>query len=198
MVVVIQGRTLELRRTSHVAGQGFLGPLMTSPTLVLCSSPMKHDESALVKQALQDAREQLQRKGKILPAAYMLVSNNPQTGAPLTYPTAIGSVRDEPFKSQDEYEAFIAMLRGEVARLGAVAVALTGEAKAEIETSRGVEMRRVFYVRMEDLDGVEQLHAPIDGDANGHAQLGKLLADAGASDVLSERLLAMTSGPGRA
>ena len=152
---------------------------------------MKHDESALVKQALEDARQQLKRSGRILPGAYMLVANNPQTGAPLTYPTAIGSVRDAPFKSQAEYDEFLAMLRAEVVRLAAAAVALTGEAQAEVETKSGVEKRRVFYLRIEDRDGVEQLHAPIttSNDGQGHAQLGSLLADAGAADILSAPLL---------
>jgi hypothetical protein len=150
---------------------------------------MKHDESALVKQALEDARQQLQRRGRITPGAYMLVANNPQTGAPLTYPTAIGSVRDEPFASQADYDAFLAMLRTEVVRLAALAVALTGEAQAEVETKSGVEKRRVFYLRIEDRDGVEQLHAPISTGDHGKAQLGSLLADAGAADILSAPLL---------
>lgn len=154
---------------------------------------MRHDESALVKQAVKDAREQLARSSRILPAAYLLVANNPQTGAPLMNPTAIASMRDEPFKSQEDYDGFLTMLKGEIARLNALAVALTGEATAEVETSRGVEKRRVFYVRMEDAQGVEQLHAPIDKDELGTARLGALLADAGASDVLSERLLTKSS-----
>jgi len=150
---------------------------------------MKHDESALVKQALRDAREQLQRVGRLLPAAYMLVTNNPQTGAPLTYPTAIGSVCDAPFKSQAEYDEYLAMLRAEVIRLGATAIALAAEATAEVETKQGVEQRRVLLLRVEDHVGVEQLHAAIDVDEHGQARLGKLLADAGASDILPAPLL---------
>ena len=155
---------------------------------------MKQDASALVKQALQDAREQLARRGRIYPAAYMLVRNNPQTGAPLTYPTAIGSVCEAPFGTRAEYDAFLETLRGEIARLGAVAVALAGEAEAEIERAGGgLGKQRVFYVRIEDEVGVEQLHAPIEPDGQGGHSLGNLLADAGASDILEQRLLSMPS-----
>jgi hypothetical protein len=150
---------------------------------------MKHDESALVKQALRDAREQLQRVGRVLPGAYMLVANNPQTGAPLTYPTAIGSVCEAPFKSQADYDEYLAALRTEVVRLGAKAIALAAEASAEVETKHGVEQRRVLLLRVEDHVGVEQLHAPIEVDEHGQARLGTLLADAGATDILAARLL---------
>jgi hypothetical protein len=151
---------------------------------------MKQDASALVKQALEDAREQLARRGRIFPAAYMLVRNNPQTGAPLTYPTAIGSVCEAPFGSREEYDAFLQTLRAEITRLAAVAVAVAGEAEAEIERSGGgVGKQRVFYVRIEDDVSVEQLHAPIEPDGQGGERLGKLLADAGAGDVLAQRLL---------
>jgi len=150
---------------------------------------MKHDASALIKQAVRDAKEQLRQDGRILPATYMLVVNNPQTGAPLTYPTAIGSVREAPFTSQIEYNEFLATLREEIVRLGALAVALTGEAQAEVETGHGVEHRRVWYLRMEDQLGVEQLHAPVGEDEHGVLTLGSLLADPGAEDLLSERLL---------
>jgi hypothetical protein len=150
---------------------------------------MKHDESALVKQALREAREQLQARGRILPGAYMLVRNNPQTGAPLTHPTAIGALRDKPFASPQEFAEFLAQLRTEIARLDAVAVALSGEAEAEIEGASGSSKRRVWYVRIEDGQGVEQLHAAIDPDGAGGHRLGKLLADAGAVDMLDAPLL---------
>jgi hypothetical protein len=151
---------------------------------------MKHDESALVKQALHDAREQLRTKGRILPATYMLVTNNPQTGARLTHPTAIGAVQERAFASPEEYAEFLSALREEIGRLDALAVALAGEASAEVETHGGVERRRVFYLRIEDQEGVEQLHAPIQDDGSGHVHLGDLLADAGAEDMLEQRLLA--------
>lgn len=151
---------------------------------------MKHDESALVKQALREAREQLQARGRILPAAYMLVHNNPQTGARLTHPTALGSVREAPFATDKEFVEFLAQLRAESARLDALAVALSGEAEAEVETSSGSSKRRVWYLRIEDAQGVEQLHAAIEPDGQGGHRLGKLLADAGASDMLDAPLLA--------
>jgi hypothetical protein len=150
---------------------------------------MKHDESALVKQALREAREQLQARGRIHPAAYMLVRNNPQTGAPLTHMTALGTVRDAPFASPAEFTDFLAQLRVESQRLDAAAVALSGEAEAEIETSSGSSTRRVLYVRIEDAQGVEQLHAAIEPDGKGGHRLGKLLADAGAVDMLDAPLL---------
>ena len=154
---------------------------------------MRQDESALVKQALREAREQLAQRGRILPAAYLLVRNNPQTGAPLTFPTAIGSVRDAPFGSRAEYDEFLALLRSEALRLNAVAVALAGEAEAEIESGAGrTSTRRVFYLRVEDTLGVEQLHAPIEPDGQGGQRLGALLADAGASDMLERPLLPRT------
>jgi hypothetical protein len=150
---------------------------------------MKQDESALVKQALHQAREQLRTGGRILPAAYMLVRKNPQTGAPLTHPTALGSVRAAPFATPAEFSEFLAQLRIEIARLDAAAVALSGEAEAEIETSSGSSKRRVWYLRIEDTQGVEQLHAAIEPDGQGGQRLGKLLADAGAADMLDARLL---------
>jgi hypothetical protein len=150
---------------------------------------MKHDESALVKQALREAREQLQARGRVLPAAYMLVRNNPQTGAPLTHMTALGSMREAPFASTKEFDEFLAQLRVEIARLDAAAVALSGEAEAEIESGSGSSKRRVWYVRIEDGQGVEQLHAAIEPDGKGGHRLGTLLADAGAVDMLEAPLL---------
>lgn len=150
---------------------------------------MKQDESALVKQALRDAREQLQTRGRILPAAYMLVRNNPQTGAPLTHPTAIGSVCEEPLGSPEEFEAFLEQLRAEIVRLAAVAVAVAGEADAEIDGTAGQSRRRVWYLRVEDVQGVEQLHAVIEPDEEGGQRLGPLMADAGAPDMLPVPLL---------
>jgi hypothetical protein len=148
---------------------------------------MKHDESALVKQALRDAREQLAKNGRLLPSAYMLVRNNPQTGAPLANPTALAWQRDAPFASRAEYQEFLAQLRSEIARLAAVAVAIGGEAEAEVESAGKAAKRRVYMLRVEDRDGVEQLHAPIEADDHGELRLGKLLADAGAEDILTHR-----------
>jgi hypothetical protein len=156
---------------------------------------MKHDESALVKQALRDAREQLQARGRILPGAYMLVRKNPQTGAPLTHPTAIGSVLEQPLASPGEFAEFVEQLRGESARLAAVAVAFGAEAEAEIETASGSAVKRVWYLRVEDEQGMEQLHAVIETEGDGPPRLGKLMADAGATDLLGAPLLTK-SGPG--
>jgi hypothetical protein len=149
---------------------------------------MKHDESALVKQALRDAREQLERGVRVTPGAYMLVTLNPQTGAPLTHPTAIGAQRDQPFGSRQDYREFCDTLRAEAQRLKAIAVVLSGEAEAEIETRQGAERRRVLYVRVEDDAGVHQMHAPIESSASG-ASLGSLLADPEAPDEVDQRLL---------
>ncbi|HEX4351906.1 MAG TPA: hypothetical protein VHZ95_03310 [Polyangiales bacterium] len=145
---------------------------------------MKHDESALVKQALRDAREQLARTGRVCPGAYMLVRLNPQTGAPLTHETALGSQRDAPFASQAEYLAFVDTLRTEARRLQAIAVVIAGEAQAEVETTQGAQMRRVLYVRVEDHEGIHQLHASIDANA-----LGTLLADPDTADELELPIL---------
>jgi hypothetical protein len=150
---------------------------------------MKHDESALVKQALRDAREQLASSGRALPGAYMLVSHNPQTGAPLTHPTAIGSQRDAPFGSREEYLEFLSTLRAEAKRLHALAIVIAGEAEAEVETTKGATTRRVLYVRVEDQSGVQQLHASIEAGASGTATLGELFADPDTADELDVRLL---------
>jgi hypothetical protein len=145
---------------------------------------MKHDETALVKQALRDARDQLARTGRVNPGAYMLVRQNPQTGAPLTHPTALGAQRDQPFATQAEYGEFLETLRAEARRLQAIAVVMAGEAQAEVETTEGSTLRRVLYVRVEDQAGVQQLHAAIE-----HGVLGPLLADPDTADELEQPLL---------
>jgi hypothetical protein len=145
---------------------------------------MKHDESALVKQALRDAREQLARTGRVNPGAYMLVRQNPQTGAPLTHPTALGAQRDQPFATQAEYGEFLETLRVEARRLQAIAVVMAGEAQAEVETTQGSTLRRVLYVRVEDQAGVQQMHAAIESGV-----LGPLLADPDTADELEQPLL---------
>jgi hypothetical protein len=150
---------------------------------------MKHDESALVKQAVREAREQLASSGAVLPAAYMLVTKNPQTEAPLTHPTAIGAQRDKPFESVEDYREFLATLQKEAKRLGAKAIALAGEARAEIETASGTTLRRVLYLRIEDEAGVHPLHATIDPADGGGWILGELLADPEAADDIDVRLL---------
>jgi hypothetical protein len=178
-----------VRCTARLSGQLFFTIHATPRLCYLASHAMKHDESALVKQALRDAREQLAEAGAVLPAAYMLVTKNPQTGAPLTHPTAIGAQCAEPFASVEAYREFLATLQAEAQRLGAIAVALAGEARAEIEAAEGTTLRRVLYLRVEDELGVHPLHATIDPADGGGWLLGPLLADPDAADDVDLRLL---------
>jgi hypothetical protein len=154
---------------------------------------MKQDETALVKEAVRVAAERLDRGERLLPAAYMLVQRNPQTGAPLTYPTAIGLACEKPFASQAEYVEFLAMLRTEAKRLEATAVALGGEAEAEIESARGLQLQRVFYLRVEDAAGVHHLHAAIERTTAGGVTLGTLFDAGAAADDLPEPLLPVSN-----
>jgi len=143
----------------------------------------------LVKQAEEHARASLERTGRVLPGAYMLVRRNPQTGAPLQHPTAIGTELDEPLKSRAAYEEWLSTVRQEALRLDAFAVALAGEAQAEIEEHGRVVSRRVFFVRVEDSDGVHHMHAVIEPDAYGGLKLGTLLLTPGAADDVLAPLL---------
>jgi hypothetical protein len=152
---------------------------------------MQQDETALVKEALRHAREALAKGARISPAAYMLVRCNPQTGALLTHPTAIGMAQEKPFESPADYLEFLSTLRAEARRLQAIAVAIGGEAQAEIEGQ--AKPRRVFYLRIEDADGVHQLHAPIERSASGWEQLGELVDAGDAADDLPEPLLPRAS-----
>jgi hypothetical protein len=122
----------------------------------------------------------------------MLVLRNPQTGAMLTYPTAIGMACEKPFGSHAEYLEFLAMLRTEAMRLAAIAVALGGEAEAEIEgdpRGRAASRQRVFYLRIEDGDGVHHLHAELERAPGGGMKLGTLFDAGAAADDLPEPLL---------
>lgn len=148
---------------------------------------MQHDETALVREAMHQAGKALASGTRIFPAAYMLVRCNPQTGAPLTYPTAIGLQHDKPFESPEAYLEFIGVLRAEARRLSAVAVAISGEAEAEVEGE--ARPRRVFYLRIEDAAGIHHLHAPIERTASGDARLGSLVDTGDAPDDLPEPLL---------
>lgn len=149
---------------------------------------MQQDESALVKQAMAQAKKELERSGRVLPAAYMLVQRNPQTGGALVHPTAIGTQLESPFASPKEYTEFLGTLRTEAERLAALAIALCGEAEAEIEQDGRVVTRRVFFVRVEDRGGVHHLHASIEL-GGGKATLGQLLDTPGASDDVDAPLL---------
>jgi hypothetical protein len=150
---------------------------------------MQQDESALVKQAVAQARKELARAGRALPAAYMLVQRNPQTGAPLMNPTAIGTQLEKPLASHEEYAEFLRTLRAEAARLAAIAIALCGEAQAEIEDGDQVTARRVLFVRVEDRAGVHHLHASIEHDADGGVVLGTLQSTTDAEDDVDAPLL---------
>ena len=150
---------------------------------------MKQDETSLVKQALEQAAHSLAHSGRVLPAAYMLVRRNPQTSALLTMPTAIGMQLEAPLSSHADYLELLATLREEAARLQAVAVALCGEAQAEIEGQDGLRSQRVFFVRIEDRHGVHHLHAEIEQSGEGALRLGELLASPDASDDVDAPLL---------
>jgi hypothetical protein len=150
---------------------------------------MQQDETALVKQAVAHARNELARSGRVLPAAYMLVQKNPQTGAALMNPTAIGTQLDKPLASSDEYFEFLGTIRTEARRLSALAVALCGEAEAEIEEDGRVVQRRVLFLRVEDREGVHHMHAAIDTRPDGAPALGALLATPDASDDVDAPLL---------
>jgi hypothetical protein len=154
---------------------------------------MKQDETALVREAVRHASDRLNSGQRLLPAAYMLVRRNPQTGATLTYPTAVGMAVEKPFASQADYLDFLSSLRTEAKRLDAIAVALGGEAEAEIDGARGPSTKRVFYLRVEDAAGVHHLHAAIEAAPAGGMKLGTLF-DAGAvPDDLPEPLLPATA-----
>jgi hypothetical protein len=152
---------------------------------------MKHDEESLIKEALAQAKTELSRFGRVRPGAFMLVQNNPQTGARLTHPTGLGTVLEETPVTGEALDTFIAGVRTEAARLDALAVALSAEAEAELERNGKVEMKRVLLIRMEDQDGVHILHAPIDAQLDGGLGLGELMASEGSEglDELGEPLL---------
>lgn len=150
---------------------------------------MQQDESALVREAKQHAAASLARGGRVPMAAYMLVRRNPQTGAPLTHATALGAELPQPIASRKDYLEILGVLRAEARRLDAMAIALCGEADAEIEEHGTLALRRVFFVRIEDREGVHHLHAAIESSADGQRQLGQLLASSGAQDDVDQPLL---------
>lgn len=154
---------------------------------------MQQDESSLVKQAVAQARKELARAGQVLPAAYMLVQRNPQTGAALMHPTAIGTQLDKPLASHEEYAEFLQTLRTEAARLSAIAIALCGEAQAEIDDGTQVVARRVLFVRVEDRAGVHHLHASIEVGDGGAAVLGALVTTDDAEDDVDAPLLPLVN-----
>lgn len=147
---------------------------------------MRHDEQSLIKEALAQAQSELSRFGRVRPGAFMLVRNNPQTGARLTYPTGIGTVLEEMPVTGEALDAFIDGVRAEALRLDAMAVALSAEAEAELERDGQLERKRVLLIRMEDQDGLHILHAPIDARLDGGLGLGELMASEAPDDLHDE------------
>ncbi len=135
---------------------------------------MQHDEKSLVRQAHATAREQVERLGHVLPAAYLLTRINPQTGAELTYPTALASVSETPLRSQNDMQELVQSIREEARRLRALAVVFCAEAEVQLDDA-GRDVRRVAMLRMEDRDGVQLMHAEIIAGETGHS-LGALMS----------------------
>ncbi|MDD9943730.1 MAG: hypothetical protein OXU20_21995 [Myxococcales bacterium] len=136
---------------------------------------MKQDERSVVREAQRHAQQDLLHEGFIRPAVFMLVRCNPQTGAPMSRPAAIGHVLDG--SSEDgEHTAWLDAIRSEAKRLGALAVALCVEAEAEVDDGQSL---RVAMIHVEDEHGLEVLHAPIDRTGVG-ARIGTFVALAGA------------------
>lgn len=150
---------------------------------------MEQDETTLIREAQQVIEEQLAQEGRVLPAAFMLIRRNPQTLGRLTHPTAVSSVRPEPFADADEARAFVAQIREEAAKLDARAVAISGEALAEIETEQGVQAQRVAWIRIDDRDGAHHLHAHIDIEPNGDIILSNYFQSQPSEDEIGEPLV---------
>lgn len=135
---------------------------------------MRHDEQSLVHEAHSTAKQQVETHGHVLPAAYLLTSINPQTGAALTYPTALASVFETPLTSQEDMQALVQSIKDEAKRLSALAVVFCAEAEVQLDDA-GRDLRRVAMLRVEDPDGVELMHAEIIPGETGYS-LGPLMA----------------------
>lgn len=135
---------------------------------------MQHDEHSLVRQAHATARQQVEESGHVLPATYLLTRVNPQTGAELTYPTALASVSETPLRSQADMQELVTMVRQEAGRLRALAVVFCAEAEVQLDDA-GRDVRRVAMLRMEDRDGVQLMHAEIIAGETGFS-LGPLMS----------------------
>lgn len=135
---------------------------------------MQHDEQSLVREAHAAAKQQVEATGHVLPAAYLLTRINPQTGAELTYPTAVASVSETPLRSQQDMQELVRVIREEARRLRALAVVFCAEAEVVLDDS-GRDIRRVAMVRMEDHEGVQLMHAEIVAGETGHS-LGPLMS----------------------
>ena len=147
------------------------------------------DASVLVQEAQAVAQAQVEKEGRLLPGAYLLVRRNPQTGAPFTYPTAIASWAEAPFASAEDFETFVAQVRGEVERLDAMAVVLSTEAMAEVDTPEGPLPQRVVVLRLEDETGIHWMHAPIEKGVDGGDRVGMFYATPGVPDPIEKPLL---------
>lgn len=135
---------------------------------------MQHDEQSLVREAHATARKQVESLGHVLPAAYLLTRVNPQTGAELTYPTALASVFETPLRSQEDMQELVQSIREEASRLRALAVVFCAEAEVQLDDA-GRDVRRVAMLRMEDHEGVQLMHAEIVAGETDHS-LGPLMA----------------------
>lgn len=134
---------------------------------------MKQDEHSVVKEAQAHVRRELRTHSRVRPGVFMLVRSNPQTGAPLSQPAAIGQVVEQAMEG-DTRATWFADIRAEANRLQAVAVAVALDAEAETEDGERVHMA---IVCIQDAEGVEVLVAPIE-----HADLGARAGNFGALD----------------
>lgn len=135
---------------------------------------MQHDEQSLLREAHATARQQVETTGHVLPAAYLLTQVNPQTGALLTYPTALASVSETPLRSQEDMQELVGNIREEARRLRALAVVFCAEAELQLDDA-GRDLRRAAMFRMEDRAGVQLMHAEIVAGETGYS-LGPLMS----------------------
>lgn len=140
---------------------------------------MSTKQSALtvVRMAQDHAKTELAEHGRIRPGIFMLVLNNPQTDAPLSQATAIGSVLEEGFADAQAQTDFFDGIREETQRLRATAAVLCLQAEAEVEGKSKPVM--VALIHIEDDNGITLLHAPIEAGPAGHT-LGAFVAIDGA------------------
>ncbi len=148
---------------------------------------MEQDERTVVRQAQNVVQQSLREHGRVLPGAVILAHHDPESGEPLPAPAALAMSEDKPFEDEAAFELFVGGLRAETRRLGATAIALIGEAGAEVEGSEGV--RRVALIRMEDRGGVQLLHAPIELQPDGGMLAGDFVASPEAPDILEHPIL---------
>ena len=148
--------------------------------------PMEQDERTVILQAQDAARQSLLEHGRVLPAAVMLVQIDPISEVRLDVRRAIRMGEDKPFETEEQFEAFVGGLRAEALRLQATAVALIGEAAADIVDGAP---RRVALIRHEDATGVQLMHAPIDGN-----RTGDFMPSPEAPDILDQPILPVARG----